>query len=63
MIQHQYHIRFYEYDILWAYTTLTAGSKEEALERGIQDIGNLIKRVDNYILYDMANQVSYEGEI
>lgn len=59
----QYHVRLYEYDILWAYITLTAGSKEEALERAISDIGNLIKRVDNYILYDLETKQSYEGEL
>lgn len=59
----QYHVRLYEYDILWAYITLTASNKDEALERAISDIGNLIQRVDNYIIYDTTNQQSYEGEI
>lgn len=58
-----YHIRLYEYDILWAYITLNANSKDEALERAIADIGNLIRRVDNYIIYDTTNQISYEGEL
>lgn len=62
-IEHQYHVRFYEYDILWGYITLTAPNKEVALQRAIKDMGNLIKRVDNYILYDISNQQSYEGEI
>lgn len=59
----QYHIRLYEYDILWAYITLTASNKDEALQRAISDIGNLIQRVDNYIIYDTTNQQSYEGEL
>ena len=59
----EYHIRLYEYDILWACITLTASNKDEALQRAISDIGNLIKRVDNYILYDVTNQQSYEGEL
>lgn len=59
----QYHVRLYEYDTLWAYITLTASNKDEALERAISDIGNLIQRVDNYIIYDTTNQQSYEGEL
>lgn len=59
----EYHVRLYEYDILWAYITLTANSKDEALQRAITDIGNLIQRVDNYIIYDTTNHQSYEGEL
>lgn len=59
----EYHVRLYEYDILWAYITLTASNKDEALQRAIHDIGNLITRVDNYIIYDTTNHESYEGEL
>ena len=59
----EYHVRLYEYDILWAYITLTASNKDEALQRAITDIGNLIRRVDNYIIYDTTNHQSYEGEL
>lgn len=59
----EYHVRLYEYDILWAYITLTASDKDEALQRAIHDIGNLITRVDNYIIYDTTNHQSYEGEL
>lgn len=59
----EYHVRLYEYDILWAYITLTANNKDEALQRAISDIGNLIQRVDNYIIYDTTNHQSYEGEL
>lgn len=59
----QYHIRLYEYDILWGYISLTASNKDEALQRAISDMGGLITRVDNYILYDETNHISYEGEL
>lgn len=59
----EYHVRLYEYDILWAYITLTASNKDEALQRAISDIGNLVRRVDNYIIYDTTNHQSYEGEL
>lgn len=59
----EYHVRLYEYDILWSYITLTASNKDEALQRAIHDIGNLITRVDNYIIYDTTNHESYEGEL
>lgn len=59
----QYHIRLYEYDILWGYISLTASNKDEALQRAISDMWGLITRVDNYILYDETNHISYEGEL